>query len=101
MAINELIKIKRKDKNLTLTQLAEIIDATDSIISRWEKGTRNPSLENLVKLSAVLEFDFVAFARNEIETPAPYNPDQLIELTERVRRLETDIQLLKEKILEK
>ena len=51
MKITEL----RKRKNLTQTEFAEIMKVSQQCISSWETGTREPSVEQIKEISAVLE----------------------------------------------
>jgi transcriptional regulator with XRE-family HTH domain len=50
----EIIKTTRKEKKLTLKQLAEKVDSTDSYILLIEQGKRNISFDFADKLSRVL-----------------------------------------------
>lgn len=52
---NEHLKKLRKEKNLTQTQISELIDVKQGTYSRWESGKLEPSFENLVKLADLLE----------------------------------------------
>lgn len=51
---SEIAKALRKSKNLTQTQLAERMWVRKSVISSYETGERNPSLDMVIKYS--LEF---------------------------------------------
>ena len=50
---NKIVDLRAK-LNLTQTQLALKIGVTQKDISRWETGERNPNVQNLKKLSEVL-----------------------------------------------
>jgi len=49
------IRKRRKEKNLTLEQLAEQLDVSTTFIGQIERGKGVPSLETLVKIANVLE----------------------------------------------
>ena len=51
------IRKQRKEKNLTMEQLAEMIDVSLSFLGHIERGTRVASVETLAKLCKVLELD--------------------------------------------
>lgn len=51
-----LIKIKRKEKNLTQSELAEKLNLSSyKTISKWENGIYMPDISLLIKLSEILE----------------------------------------------
>ena len=70
------IKELRKQKNLTLRQLSESLKekglslSTDSI-SKYERGVRNPKIENWVKLSKFFDVS-VAYLKGEKQKSCPY-----------------------------
>ncbi len=45
----------RVDKNLTQEDLGIMLNISDKAISKWENGTSKPSIDNLKKLSAILD----------------------------------------------
>ena len=45
----------RKKKNLTQEDLAILLDISDKAVSKWENGTSKPTIENLSKLSKILD----------------------------------------------
>ena len=45
------LKTKRLAWNLTQKQLAEIIGVSESVISRWENGSRFPRFKMLLKIA--------------------------------------------------
>lgn len=55
MNIGESIKNIRKSKGITQKELAERIGITDSAITKYEKGDREPGWETLYKIADVLE----------------------------------------------
>ncbi len=46
------LKELRMEKNISQVQLAEAIQVSKGIISLWENGLREPTLSNLLSLSA-------------------------------------------------
>ncbi|WP_153134683.1 helix-turn-helix domain-containing protein [Paraburkholderia agricolaris] len=53
--VGESIAELRRAKGLTQAQLAEMIDLEQEAVSRWERGTRVPTLLRLQQLSDALE----------------------------------------------
>lgn len=63
--IGEKIKNKRKELNLTQEYLAKELNISRQAVSKWEKGTSEPSMENLVKLSEIFGVDIKYFKNND------------------------------------
>lgn len=61
----------RLEKGLSINKLATIIKVSPTTISLWEKGKRNPSLKNLMKLSKFFEVTIETlsndFLKNKID----------------------------------
>lgn len=51
------IRKQRKEKGLTIDQLAEMIDVSSSYMGHIERGTRIASVETLARLCEALELD--------------------------------------------
>lgn len=51
----KIMKRNRKNKKMTQKQLAELMGATQACISYWEKGKRNMTLYEFVRLFLILE----------------------------------------------
>lgn len=49
------LKELRIKKGYTQTQMAEKLDVTQGAYQKWESGTREPNLENIVKLSKIFK----------------------------------------------
>lgn len=47
----------RKMRNLTQSQLAQLLSVEQPTVQRWEKGSREPSLEKLQEIAAALGVD--------------------------------------------
>lgn len=63
--IGDKIKSKRKELNLTQEYLARELNISRQAVSKWEKGTSEPSMENLVKLSEIFGVDIKYFKNND------------------------------------
>jgi transcriptional regulator with XRE-family HTH domain len=54
-AIQQAIRIRRKEKGFTLRELAKNVGCTQSYLSQVEKGLTNPSLSMLGKIAGALD----------------------------------------------
>lgn len=52
--IGEFISLKRKEKNITQRQLAEMLNITDRAVSKWENGICLPDAGNMPQLCRIL-----------------------------------------------
>ncbi|RVU54319.1 helix-turn-helix domain-containing protein [Anaerosphaera multitolerans] len=50
MRLNERLEKLRKDKGLSQEEVSNYLGVSRRTISKWEKGTSNPDLNNIVKL---------------------------------------------------
>ncbi|MBN1572685.1 MAG: helix-turn-helix transcriptional regulator [Deltaproteobacteria bacterium] len=57
----ENLKLFRKKKNLTQQELGEMLGVKKSTVSRWESGERAMTVENIKKVSHVLNVPVNAF----------------------------------------
>lgn len=55
MSIGNNIRNIRKEKGMTLQQIADIMGCSPQLISQYESGKRQPKLETLKKIATVLE----------------------------------------------
>lgn len=63
------IRSLREEKNMTIKQLAEMVECTSSFISQIERGMANPSINTLKKISNILGVSLVEFfEEEEVET---------------------------------
>lgn len=64
------IKFLREEKGMTQQELADKIDGAKSTVAMYEKGTRKPSLEVLVKLSDIFScsIDYILY-KTDIRNP--------------------------------
>ncbi len=49
--LSEILKLARKEKKLILRKVASELDIDQSLISKFEKGERKPTKEQLIKLA--------------------------------------------------
>lgn len=61
MAPGEMIREKRKEMGMTQSDLAKIIGTDPATISRWETGSREPTIAAYEKIMKVLGVEIVAF----------------------------------------
>lgn len=52
--IGKFISNKRKEKNITQSELAELLGITDRAISKWENGICMPDASNILELCDIL-----------------------------------------------
>ena len=56
MKTNELIRMRRKEKNMTLKDVAVAVGVSEGTVSRWESGDiKNMRRDNIEKLSRLLD----------------------------------------------
>lgn len=53
--IGKFISLKRKEKNITQSELAERLNITDRAISKWENGVCLPDASNMTDLCKILD----------------------------------------------
>lgn len=57
MKINDIIKLKRKEMDLTQEQVAEYLGVTTPAVNKWEKGNSYPDITILPALARLLRID--------------------------------------------
>jgi transcriptional regulator with XRE-family HTH domain len=57
--IGKIIENKRKEKNLTQKELAELLGISNTAISKWENGNNLPDISMLAPLAETLELDLL------------------------------------------
>ena len=85
------LKACRKDKKLTLIDLAEELKTSHATINRYELGVNEPSLDRLIEISKLFNVstDYLLGVEHEQEKVAPeFNPEQL-QVVELVKKLNT------------
>ena len=61
---NRLVQLRKK-RGLTQQQIADLVNVNRVTYTNWEKGKREPSFENLVKLADLLEVSLDSFFGRE------------------------------------
>ncbi|HEL9636044.1 TPA: helix-turn-helix domain-containing protein [Streptococcus suis] len=87
-----MVKQYRTANSLTMEQLAEKIGKTKSTISKWEKGTRSPKIQEIEELANFFGIDpqIMMFGKSYIPTTTP---NSLIEqISDKVVQLHQDRQ---------
>ena len=71
------VAVKKFRLNLCLTQVsfAKKLGVTSTIISHWENGIRNPSLENVRRMSEIAESHGLKFNKMDFIDKDRYNDD--------------------------
>lgn len=57
MILSEILKKSRENKGLLLREVASAIGVDTSLISKFEKGERKPTREQILRLSNSLDID--------------------------------------------
>ena len=55
MSFGEKLSFLRKQRGMTQMELAEKLDISRQAVSRWERGTAEPSTENLVSIGKLFD----------------------------------------------
>ncbi|HEM4056596.1 TPA: helix-turn-helix domain-containing protein [Streptococcus suis] len=89
IAFPAMVKQYRTASSLTMEQLAEKIGKTKSTISKWEKGTRSPKIQEIEELANFFGIDpqIMMFGKSYTPTTAPNSlveqiSDKVVQLTE-------------------
>lgn len=54
MGFSERLKESRKQARLTQVEIAEVLGISQPAYASWERGTKKPTQENLVKIAQIL-----------------------------------------------
>ena len=87
IVIGQFIALKRKEKNLTQGQLAEMLNISNKTISKWETGKSMPDYSLINPLCEALDVTVSEL----LEGQASYNSmneNQLIDLVRKIQQLE-------------
>ena len=93
--IGKFIQDKRKEKNLTQLQLAEMLNITDRAVSKWETGRAMPDSAIMLDLCRILGITVTDLLNGEVITMDNYNEkmeQMLLEITK--QKEEADKRLL-------
>lgn len=69
--LGDQIKAARKEKRLSLRELASQMGVTVAAVSQWETGVSNPSNKNRAKLATILQIPASDLLEVYTEMPAP------------------------------
>lgn len=71
MELKERIQNLRKEKRLSQEELASRLGIARQSVSKWESGTSQPDLNNIVRLSEIFEVSTDYLLKGEASQPAP------------------------------
>ena len=98
--IGKFIATKRKQRNLTQMQLAELLHVTDRAISKWECGRSMPDSAIMLELCDALKISVNELLTGEELEMKEYNKQAELNLIEITRQKEeSDKRLLKAEII--
>lgn len=84
------LKHIRQEKGLTQEQLGKMMNKDYSTIGKWENGTRSPIMEDLLKLSDVLNVDLKYLIDNDYYSTERKKFDELEILFDKHKDILTD-----------
>ena len=64
ISTSDVIRELRNEKGLTLRQLAERANVSDSAVSRWENGERVPNVDAYIRIIEALGAEVVIIRKN-------------------------------------
>lgn len=70
MRFGEKLYSLRKQRGMTQMELAEKLDISRQAVSRWERGTAEPSTENLVSIGKLFDVSVDALMNENIQLQA-------------------------------
>ncbi|MBN3813350.1 helix-turn-helix transcriptional regulator [Paraburkholderia sp. Ac-20347] len=88
--VGTAIAEQRRARGLTQAKLAEMIDLEQEAISRWERGTRVPTLHRLQQLSDALDCSVDQLLQRGSKRP----DDQMAVIADALEGLDNDERLL-------
>ena len=98
--VGKFIAEKRKAKNLTQMQLAEMLNITDRAVSKWETGKSLPDSSIMLELCSILEISVTDLLCGEAVEMQNYDKETEKHLIEMVKQKEdADRKLLRMEIL--
>lgn len=98
--IGKFIAQRRKEKNLTQMQLAEMLNITDRAISKWENGKAMPDSSIMLELCSILDITVNELLSGEFIMKTEYDKKLEQNLIEMVKQKElADKRLLRLEII--
>lgn len=70
----------RKDKGLTQKELAEMVNYSDKVISKWERGESTPSIDALKVLSSIYKVTIDEMVSNNFEAEKTKAETKILEV---------------------
>ena len=67
MSFGEKLSFLRKQRGMTQMELAEKLDISRQAVSRWERGTAEPSTENLVSIGKLFDVTVDTLINEDIQ----------------------------------
>lgn len=102
MKTNELIKMRRLEKGLTMREVAERVGVSEATVSRWESGDiQNMKRANIEKLSRVIDvpptvlLDWDAYDEERIRRNQLVSELSALASTAKIEHIEIVLKLLK------
>lgn len=78
MTISDKIVQLRKQQGWSQEELSERLDVSRQSVSKWEGGLAAPGLDKIVELSRLFEVSTDYLLKDELEEPAPTEPEPLV-----------------------
>lgn len=86
------IRRLRKERHVTQSQLAELLDISPAFMGHIERGTRVPSVDTLVRIADVLDVTLDVIVRGEAPSTQPLSetvePRRVQKLNDVIRTLD-------------
>lgn len=85
--IGDRIKILRKKKHWTQDELAHLLEVAPSSVGSYERGTRQPTIENLIRMSKYfnVSLDYLLCQTDDERTLSNYKKEDSKELKDFLR----------------
>ncbi len=76
MEFSKIFRELRLEKNLTQSEIAAKLNMTQTTISSWEKGKREPTMDGLLNIAALYDVstDYLLGRTDDILALDPYQP---------------------------
>lgn len=91
LTIGKFIAQKRKEKNLTQEQLAEILGVSNKTVSKWECGKCMPDYSIVKSLCRELGITVSELMDGEVKSDSSirvFDEEQILDMLERIQQLE-------------
>lgn len=86
--IGKYIQEKRKEKNLTQLQLAELLSVTDRAVSKWECGRSLPDVSIMPQLCSILDISLNGLLAGQDPKEEDYNRQAELNLLKVIKEKE-------------